>query len=454
MKRVLVVDDEPGVRESLRMLLKEECEVATAEGVDEALRELASQPVDLVLLDLVMPGRSGLELLAELEERGNAPPVVVLTATRTVATAVEAMKRGAADYVTKPFEIDALRLKVQRLLEHRALEEQAAALADELAERDHLGGLLGRSAAMRALFRSIERVAASNANVLVTGESGTGKEGVARALHDLGPRAAGPFVAVNSAAIPANLIESELFGHERGAFTDAAERRIGRFEAAQGGTLFLDEVGELAAETQAKLLRALQERVIERVGGSEPIAVDVRIVAATNRDLAAEVQAGRFRADLFYRLCVVPLEVPPLRERREDVRLLADAFLARAREEAGRGPERIARPALVALERYPWPGNVRELENAIQRAVAFCEGNVIGVADLPPAVLEATRTEHLRDEVRLGRTALEDAVASFERTLLREALERTDWNQTRAAESLGITRRLLKLKMDRYALTP
>ena len=453
MVRVLVVDDEAGVRESLRMLLKGECEVATAEGVDEALAAIATGPPDLILLDLVMPGRSGLELLAELQERGGAPPVVVLTATRTVATAVEAMKLGAADYVTKPFEVDALRIKVRRLLEQRALEERVAVLSDELAERDRLGELIGRSEAMRAVFRTVERVAPSSANVLVTGESGTGKELVARAIHALGPRAEGPFVPVNSAAIPASLIESELFGHERGAFTHAVARRIGRFEAAQGGTLFLDEVGELAPEVQAKLLRALQERVIERVGGNESIAVDVRIIAATHQDLAARVQAGGFRADLFYRLCVVPVEVPPLRERREDVKLLAEAFLSQAREEAGRGPRRIARSALAALERHDWPGNVRELQNAIQRAVALCEGERIELGDLPAGVVERSRTEALHADVRQGKLGFEEAVAAFEEELIREALNRCDWNQTRAAEQLHITRRLLKLKMDRYELT-
>ncbi len=457
MVRVLVVDDEPGVRESLRMLLKGECEVATAESAEEAARAVASAPPDLILLDLVMPGRSGLDFLAELQERGDAPPVVVLTATRTVATAVEAMKLGAADYVTKPFEIDALRIKVRRLLEQRALEHRVAELSDELAERDRLGDLLGRSPAMRAVFRTIERIAPSDASVLVTGESGTGKELVARALHRLGPRAEGPFVAVNSAAIPASLIESELFGHERGAFTHAVARRVGRFEAAQGGTLFLDEVGELAPDVQAKLLRALQERVIERVGGGQPIRVDVRIVAATHQDLAARVQAGRFRQDLFYRLCVVPVEVPPLRERREDVRLLAEAFLAATREKAGgaaaSGPRRIGREAMAALERHRWPGNVRELENAIQRAALLCEGDVIEVGDLPAEVTESSRSERLHEEVREGRLGLEEAVAAFENELIREALDRCAWNQTRAAERLGVTRRLLKLKMDRLQIS-
>jgi DNA-binding NtrC family response regulator len=449
---VLVVDDEAGVRESLRMLLHGECEVAVADSADAALARIGEARPDLILLDLVMPGRSGLELLEELRQRGEPPPVIVLTATKTVTTAVEAMKLGAADYVTKPFEVDALRIKIRNHLQHRALEERVAELTEELEERSRLGALIGRSEAMRRVFRTIERVARSRANVLISGESGTGKELVARAIHELGPNAAGPFVAINCAAIPEPLMESELFGHERGSFTDATERRIGKFEQASGGTLFLDEIAELPTGVQAKLLRALQERSIERVGGRDAIAVDARFVAATNRDLIREVAAGRFREDLFYRIHVVPLELPPLRERREDVRLLAEAFLARSTGESGGPPRRLAREALAALERHAWPGNVRELQNAIERAVALCDGTTIGLEDLPEVVVQATRTESLRDAVRAGQLGLEEATARFEQELLREALERSEWNQTRAAEILGITRRVLKLKMDRYGM--
>jgi len=453
MSCVLVVDDEPGVRDSLRMLLKDDCEVITAEGVDAGLRALAETPPDLVLLDLVMPGRNGLEFLAELEERGDGPPVLVLTATRTVGTAVEAMKRGAADYVTKPFEAEALRIKIRHLLEHRALAQEVNRLTDELDQRTRVGGLIGRSDQMHEVFRTIERVARSTATVLISGESGTGKELAAHAIHDLGPRSQGPFVAVNCAAIPVNLMESELFGHERGSFTDARERRIGKFEAASGGTLFLDEIAELAPTLQAKLLRTLQEKVIERVGGIELIEVDARIVAATNRDLEQEVGEGRFREDLYYRVNVVPIELTPLRCRRDDIRLLAERFLARSREQAGLGPARLTREALGALERYPWPGNVRELENAIERAVALSDGDLIDIGDLPEAIASASRTESLREALRSGGVAFEETVAAFEQEILREALDRCDWNQTRTAEQLGITRRLLKLKIDKHALT-
>jgi DNA-binding NtrC family response regulator len=450
--RVLVVDDEAGVRESIRMLLAAECEVVTAESVDAALARIAAAPPDLVLLDLVMPGRSGLELLEELHQRDDPPPVVVLTATKTVTTAVEAMKLGAADYVTKPFEVDALRIKIRNLLQHRALAEEVEKLKDELEGRSRLGRILGRSPAMRQVYRTIERVAGSHVSILIAGESGTGKELVARAVHELGPRGRGPFVPINCAAIPESLMESELFGHERGAFTDATDRRIGRFEQANGGTLFLDEIGELAPGVQAKLLRALQERSIERVGGREPIRVDARFVAASNRDLAKEVSEGRFRPDLYYRIHVVSILLPPLRERKEDVRLLADEFLARSARQAGRDGLRLGRGAVAALERYSWPGNVRELENAIEHAVALSDRQVIDERDLPQAIVAGGRIETLRDDVRTGQLGLEDATARFEQDLIREALERCDWNQTRASEQLGITRRLLGLKIDRYRL--
>jgi DNA-binding NtrC family response regulator len=454
MPRVLVVDDEPGVRESLRMLLEEECDVAMACDVEEALRALAASPADLVLLDLVMPGRSGFDLLSELSDAPDAPPVVVLTGTTDVSTAVEAMKRGAADYVTKPFEVEALRIKVRQLLERRELEREVERLRAQVEGQQRLGELIGVSEAMQEVFRSIRRVADARATVLVRGESGTGKELVARALHALSRRSDGPFVAVHCAGIPETLIESELFGHERGAFTDARERRIGRFEAASGGTLFLDEIGELAPGVQAKLLRALQERTIDRLGGSEPVAVDVRVIAATHRELEREVAEGRFRADLFYRIHVVPLELPPLRERREDIRPLAEHFLERARQEAGRGPLRFSRSALQALQRFDWPGNVRELQNAVERAVALAEGEVLELGDLPRSVAQSGRIDELRDSVRAGALSLEEASARFERALLQEALERHGWNQTHAARELGVTRRALKLRMDRLGLLP
>jgi DNA-binding NtrC family response regulator len=422
--------------------------------VDDALRLVAEAHPDLILLDLVMPGRSGFDLFAELAQQNSPPPVVVLSGTKTIATAVEAMKRGAVDYLTKPFEVEALRIKVRQLLSRRELEREVVQLRAQVAAQNQLGGLLGRSVVMQEVFQTIRRVAATHVTVLIHGESGTGKELAARAIHELGPRSQGPFVAVNCAGIPDGLIENELFGHERGAFTDAVGQYIGRFEAASGGTLFLDEIGELAAPVQAKLLRVLQERSIERLGGRGSIPVDVRVLAATHRDLEQDVAAGRFRADLFYRIQVVPIELPALRQHRDDIPLLAAHFIEKARAEAGRGPARLAPAALAALERYDWPGNVRELENAIAHAVALAETNVLGVDDLPRALVRATRIDGLHDAVRSGELGFEQASADFERELLLEALESTGWNQTRTAEQLRMTRRALKLRIDRLKLAP
>ena len=447
MPRILVVDDEPGVQESLRMLLKSEGDVTIAGDADSALREVTLATPDLVLLDLVMPGRSGLELLAELSERGIRAPVIVLTATNTVNAAVEAMKRGASDFITKPFELDALRIKVRNLLEKRELEEEVERLRDEVDDRQQFGGMTGRSDVMRAIFRNVERIAKSEATVLVSGESGTGKELVARAIHDHSGRAGGAFVAVNCGAIPRELIESELFGHEKGAFTGATDRRIGRIESANGGTLFLDEIGDLDPAVQVKLLRALQERTFERVGSSTTITVDVRIVTATNRDLAKEVAAGNFREDLYYRVNVVPVQLPPLRERREDIRLLAQTFLERSGTE-----KKLTPAALGSLEGYNWPGNVRELENAIEHGLALSDGDAIDQQDLPISVGRTGQAEALREQWRQGERSFEETVVRFESEILRESLESHHWNQTRTANALGLTRRVLKLKMDKLGI--
>ncbi|MCP5045107.1 MAG: sigma-54-dependent Fis family transcriptional regulator, partial [bacterium] len=376
MAFLLVVDDEIGIRESLRMLLKNEFEVATCADVESALEALAERTPDLIILDLVMPGRGGMDFLREMRERGSTIPVVVLTASNTIDAAVGAMKEGAADFITKPYELDALQIKIRQLIERGELEREVVRLRDEVAGRQQLGRLVGRAPAMLEMFRTIERVADSRASVLISGESGTGKELVAQAIHELGPRKDAPFIAVNCGAIPHDLMESELFGHEKGAFTGASEQRIGFFEAADGGTLLLDEIGELDPSVQVKLLRALQERKIERLGNPHSIDIDVRIVAATNRDLEREIQSGQFRQDLYYRVNVISIEIPPLRERREDIRLLAESFKQRIGQELDRKldfePEVIA-----AIERYAWPGNVRELENAIERGAALCEGEAI-----------------------------------------------------------------------------
>jgi len=450
MPSLLVVEDEPGVCESLRMLFKGDCEVATAGSVEEAERFLQGSSPDLILLDLVMPGRGGLDLLASLADEVDPPPVVVLTATKTVATAVEAMKHGAVDYITKPFEVEALRIKVRKLLERRDLEREVVRLRAEVDGQGRLGRLVGARPPMRELFQTIRRVAASRATVLIQAESGTGKELVARAIHDLGERADQPFVAVNCAAIPDHLIESELFGHERGAFTDAHERRIGKFEAATGGSLFLDEIGELGIAVQAKLLRALQEKQIERLGGSATIAVDVRVVAATNRDLEADVSEGRFRADLFYRVNVVPVELPTLAERREDIRRLAEHFLTAARANAKRGPTTIARDAVAALERYPWPGNVRELENLLERAVALSQDGQITLDSLPPGLCE--RSLPNAPHIPAQGLSLDEVLADHERALLAQALHQSDGVKKRAAHLLGVSFRSFRYRLEKLGL--
>ncbi len=437
------------------MLLKSDGDVVIAGDVDAALREVAIATPDVVLLDLVMPGRSGLELLEELRERGVRAPVIVLTATNTVSAAVQAMKHGAADFVTKPFELEALRIKVRNLIEKHDLQREVERLRDEVEDRQQLGRMVGRSTAMRDIFRAVERIARAEATVLVSGESGTGKELVARAIHDLSPRKAGPFIAVNCGAIPSELIESELFGHEKGAFTGAIDRRIGRIESAHKGTLFLDEIGELEPAVQVKLLRALQERTFERVGSSSSISVDVRFVAATNRDLNAEVAAGRFREDLYYRVAVVPVKLPPLRDRREDIRLLAQTFLTRIQASRGSAPDsakKLSAASLGALEGYRWPGNVRELENAIEHGLALCDGDTIELKDLPLSVGRTGQAEALREQWRQGERSFDDTVTRFETEILREALESHQWNQTRTATGLGITRRVLKLKMDKLGI--
>ena len=451
--RLLVADDEPHQREMLAGILERAgFEVETVPGGAEALEKLDAGSFDLLLTDQRMPGMDGLQLLERARAIQPTLPVVLMTAYGSVSAAVSAMKQGAADYLSKPFEREELLVILEKVLRQRRLEDEVAALRGALKDRYRLGNLIGPSPAMQEIFSLIDRIAHTDVAVLIRGESGTGKELVARALHDLGPRSDGPFVAVNCAAIPETLLESELFGHERGAFTDAREQRIGRFEAAGGGTLFLDEVGEIAPAMQGKLLRALQERVIERLGGAHPIPVDVRIVAATNRDLEASIQAGEFRSDLYYRINVVPLAIPPLRQRREDIPLLAEHVLARISTEAGRGKMSLAPEAAELFQGYAWPGNVRELENALERAAALSDRDELQAADLPEVVVEGARMATLGEQVRAGRLGFDEAVARFESELLREALESSGWNQTQAAAQLGITRRQLKLKIDRYQL--
>src|SRR5215471_4135226 len=386
MKTILIVDDEPAARYGLRRALESRYRIAEAESAEAARAAIPTEKPDLILLDVVMPGQDGLSFLKNLREEGNDVPVLVVSALDTAKTAVEALRVGAADYLVKGFELDELRQRVANLLKLTGLEKENSVLRSQLATEGQFGGMIGRSAEMRRAFEIADRVAATDSTILILGESGTGKDLLAQEIHARSPRAARPFIAVNCAALPENLIESELFGYERGAFTGAAQQRKGKFELASGGTIFLDEIGDMNPVTQAKVLRALENRTIERLGGSQSIPVNVRVISATHRNLPAEIRNGKFREDLFYRLRVVTIELPPLRAHKADIALLADAFLQMHGARVGR-VARLNREALSAIEKYDWPGNVRELKNALERSVVLCRGEDIGVADLPAEVL-------------------------------------------------------------------
>ncbi len=451
--RILIVDDEAGVRESLRMVLKERFEPSTASSGEEALAALDEAPVDVVLLDIIMPGIDGLEVLERIKERPRSPQVVMLTATKTVKTAVQAMKLGAFDYVTKPFDVDELLLVVERATHATALAREVEALRSEVGSRYGFDNIIGNSENVRAVLSTVSMVAPLKTTVLITGESGTGKELIAKALHYNSPRAQRPMVTLNCAAIPDNLLENELFGHERGAFTDAHSKQLGQFEHADQSTIFLDEIGEMAPSTQAKILRVLEQGAFLRIGGSAPVQVDVRVVAATNRDLHQEVREGTFRSDLFYRLNVVAIHLPPLRERREDILPLTHHFLKAKSAALGIPERRFDNEALDMLLQYGWPGNIRELENTVERALVLSRGPVMGASDLP-AHMASNREWSVpaQESVLSGQTRLSDAVDQFEHALIRRALDQTDNNQTRAAEMLGTTRRILKYKIDKLGI--
>ncbi len=429
-------------------MLEPTYDVLMAEGADQGLDLFRRESPDLVFLDVVMPGTDGLTLLQTMRNENGAMPVIMLTATKTVKTAVDAMKMGAADYLTKPFDVEELRLVVAKALEKQDLEQEVRQLRAQVVNRYSFHNLIGKSPSMQEIYSKIEQVADSRTTVLITGESGTGKELVARALHYNSGRRERPFVALNCAALPETLIESELFGHEKGSFTDATARRIGQFEIAHGGTLFLDEIGDLSLPTQAKLLRVLQEREFTRVGGVQPVKVDVRIIAATNRQLEDLVKTKQFREDLYYRVHVVSLFLPPLRNRREDIALLAKHFLAKRLEEEKRPLQEFSKDSLELLGKFHWPGNVRQLENVVEQASVWCRGNVILPEHLPNMIRTETRAESLRDETLGGQLSLEKAVLEFEKEIILDALRRTEYVQTHAASLLGITRRMLKYRMD------
>jgi DNA-binding NtrC family response regulator len=446
---ILVVDDDPGVRESFRLILEDHYDVLDVPDGPSALDVVRASPIDLVLLDIRLPGMDGIEVLERIKAIDERVEVILVTAVKTVRTAVAAMKLGAFDYLTKPFEEDELLSLTSRALERRTLEREVALLRSELARTHDLHQIVGEHPVMEKLHGLIAHVARTSTTVLITGESGTGKELVARAIHRQGSRREGPFVAVNPAAIVESLIESELFGHERGAFTGAHQRKLGKFELAQGGTLFLDEIGTLRPEVQAKLLRVLQEREIERVGGTRSIKIDVRVIAATNTDLKDAVSHGTFREDLYYRLNVVPIVVPPLRERAQDVPLLAEHFLRRDTRDFNKRIEGLSPEAIAALQAYRWPGNVRELENVIERCVVLAEGPVIQLNDLPLDVLLPQQATRVRAAEALP---LNEATDQFERQIVLRVLERVGWNLTEAGRILAIHRNSLRVKLARWGV--
>jgi two-component system, NtrC family, response regulator AtoC len=442
---ILIVDDEKNTREGLARALRDEYAVAEAENGQRALEWLETRHADVVLSDLRMPGMDGLALLSRLLARDPRPVLILLTAYGNIETAVEAMKRGAYDFLAKPVNLDRLELLLKRALAERRLGAENQRLKAQLDSKYGFESILGTSAAMQAVFDTIRQVAPTRATVLIQGESGTGKELVARALHQCSPRAQGPFIPVHCAALAPTLLESELFGHEKGAFTGAQERRRGRFELADGGTLFLDEVGEIDAALQVKILRVLEERKFERVGGTETVSVDVRLVAATNRDLKKMVESGAFREDLFYRLYVVNLTLPPLRDRNGDIVLLAQHYLKALAAEHGKRVVGITSEAMEALTAYPWPGNVRELRNVIERMVVLGTGEKLTMRDLPVALrAPAGRTGAATHSGRLLRDA--------ERQLIEDALHRHKGSRVKTALDLGISRRTLHRKLNEFGL--
>ncbi len=442
----MVVDDEPAVRQVLYDVLHETYRVELVPSGEECLKQVALREPNMILLDLMMPGMQGMDVLEALNKQDSQIPVVVLTATTSYQSAVQAMKMGAADYLSKPFEVTELRHVIERTIANRSLynEVQYHRRRGGLSEQINM---IGHSPAMQEVFTRIKQVADTPSTVLITGESGTGKELVARALHLNSSRADKPFIALNCAAIPETLIEAELFGHEKGAFTSATGKRIGHFELADTGTLFLDELGDLSLPTQAKLLRVLQEREFTRVGGTRPIQVNVRLVAATNKNLEQAMKNGEFREDLYYRLNVFPITLPPLRERAEDVVPLLENFLER-HARPGKPPLSLSREAAELLVRYPWPGNIREMENVMEQVLILNSSGTITPDDLPSHICKRPETPHLTEAVVLGDVSFDTAVADFERKIIVRALNETGFVQTRAAKLLGITRRVLKYKMD------
>jgi two-component system response regulator AtoC len=451
MRRVLVVDDEENIRLVLRTLLRKHgYEVELADSGEAALALVDSFGPDVILTDVRMPRMGGLDLLATLKAKNVGATVIVMSAYGSIDLALEAIKAGAYDYVSKPFKPDEVVLALRKAEERETLRRENRALKEQIQKSAQFESMLAKSPQMVEVFRTVAKIADFKTTVLVTGESGVGKELVAKAIHARAGRKAGPFVAINCGAIPENLLESELFGHKKGAFTDATSDKRGLFEEASGGTLFLDEIGELPLNLQVKLLRVLQEETIRRLGDPKDLRVDVRIVAATHRDLSAEVKAGRFREDLFYRINVLHVAIPPLRERREDIPLLIDHFVARNNARLGTQIRGLSAEARKILLEYGWPGNVRELENTIERAMVLCDTDTIQASDLPERVREAL--DPVQVQLRSGELSIKKTVSAIERILIRRALQKTKGNRTRAAELLEISHRALLYKIKDYEI--
>jgi DNA-binding NtrC family response regulator len=450
VKTILIVDDEPAARYGLRRALESKYRIAEADSAEAARDALLTEKPDLVLLDVVLPGQDGLSFLKMLRDQGSTMPVLMISALDAAKTAVDALRLGAADYLVKGFELDELRQRVANLLKLASLEEENSSLRRQLVTEGQFGAMIGRSDEMRRAFEIADRVAPTDSTVLILGESGTGKDLLAQEIHARSPRAGKAFVAVNCAALPETLIESELFGYERGAFTGAAQQRRGKFEQAHSGTLFLDEIGDMNPVTQAKVLRALENRTIERLGGSQTIPVDVRVISATHRDLPVEIRSGKFREDLFYRLRVVTIELPPLRSHKLDISVLSDAFLKMHGARMGLST-RLNKDVLAALEAYDWPGNVRELKNALERSVVMCRGEEIGLSDLPNEVATGQaliRKESARgDDAGMGERDFREGKRKFEIAWITKELVSHRWNVSRTAATIGLHRQSLQEKL-------
>ncbi|SET05316.1 two component, sigma54 specific, transcriptional regulator, Fis family [Natronincola peptidivorans] len=445
MKKILVVDDEKNMRWAIkRALAKENYKIYEGTNGLEAIEIFQQEEPDMILMDLKMPGMDGLEALAKIKELKEETPIIMITAHGTTESAVEAMKLGALDYISKPFDIEELKIVIDKALQVGELRKEVNYLREEL-EKNTGKTIIGNSPGIQRILGIVEKVAKTPATVLILGESGTGKEVIANTIHYSSDRNKKPYIKVNCGAIPENLMESELFGHEKGAFTGAIQRKIGKFQKAHSGTIFLDEIGELDLSMQVKLLRVLQEMEFERVGGNEKIKVDVRVIAATNRDLFKMVKEGSFREDLYYRLNVIPILIPPLRERKEDIPLLLNYFLAEFGKKIGRKNMTLDEAAREKMINYHWRGNIRELENVIERMILLADDHIIRKKSLP---FEIVNEEERKDPFTLPEEGIDIEV--LEKRLILQALERTDYNQTRAAQLLGMTRHTLLYRMDKY----